>query len=274
MSSNLGCIGMTPTDEDSFSRLMVQLSEKASVEASGRGSLVHRRWADPSGASIAFHVKADDIACITPFFAPEDGLTRWSVQTTQPWRDEQCVHCSGADCDVLDASGELVTRATVQWLHFLPWQKWLETPHRFELEVVAFARAAQVFDGPEAFFAAQEKELTEARAADASSETLPRFAENAFLPTGMFSEDEPDRATAVFAGRITRVEHRVNTQTGGDFHRLRVHTLPGEIDVVLSECDGEPQVGAIAWIDAWLVGRPVDPPPPPPERGLLRQLFS
>jgi hypothetical protein len=74
----------------------------------------HLRWTDPSGASVAFHLdEAGAIDCCTPFFqAPEPA--RWRVRTSGPHPDAGCSHCGGADCDVLDAGGELVTRATAR----------------------------------------------------------------------------------------------------------------------------------------------------------------
>ena len=40
------------------------------------------------------------------------------VQSLQRYRPRS--DCGGADCDVLDGSGEMVTRATVQWVQPIP----------------------------------------------------------------------------------------------------------------------------------------------------------
>lgn len=57
-------------------------------------------------------------------------------------------------------------------------------------------------------------------------------------------------------------------------------TLPGAIDVVADAAivEGTPEVGALALLSAWLVGRPdvaaPAPPPPPPRRGFWRRMFG
>jgi hypothetical protein len=132
---------------------MISLADAAVDDLPTHAPAQHLRWADDSGASVAFHLSdGDGIACVTPFFVPPDEpLSRWRVMTTGPAPDPRCEHCGGADCDILDAAGEMVTRAAVQWLHFVPFHAWLEEPRELELEVVAFARQAAFFDTPEAF---------------------------------------------------------------------------------------------------------------------------
>lgn len=272
MSSHFDCIGLRVTDEGSFARIKDMIISKATEDVPAREPFRHPRWTDPSGASVAFHLREDRkgsaIECVTPFFDPQVGLSRWRVKTSSPATDPECVHCSGVDCDILDEEGEVVTRAAVQLLNFLPYQEWLNELHEFELEVAAFAY--------EAAFYANQAEFDEGQRrwwiwSDEDAPKMPdgspvRFADNVFLPEGMFadaSESMTKRATVLFAGRVEYAQRLTNTVTGGEFQHIRIKTLPGNLDTVLdpSSMEGEPVPGKIAFIRAWLVGRLMIPPP-------------
>src|SRR5689334_19165994 len=80
-------------------------------------------------------------AVVTPFFVAPGGGTRLSVRTSAPHLDKECAHCSGADCDLVDESGELITRTTIQWAFFEPYRAWLGEAREAALEVVGFASA-------------------------------------------------------------------------------------------------------------------------------------
>jgi hypothetical protein len=92
-----------------------------------------------------------------------------------------------------------------------------------------------------------------------------RIAPEAFLPLGMF-ESGPgvgERATALFSGCVEAASSRANSAGGGRFWHVRVASLPGPIDVVVagSEISETPPPGAIALVEAWLVGRPAETRP-------------
>jgi len=196
-------------------------------------------WTDPRGAALKFHFEDGAVACVTPFFVSPDP-TVWRVGTTIPVRDDGCIHCSGADCDLVDASGEMITRTTVQLLDFASFD-----PGRTSvLEVVAFAHHA-VFCRPEDF-AAESKKVLSMGMADIS-----------FLPVGMFGPLSPvgERAISIFAGRVEAVR---SLRCKADFVHVRVRTLPGPIDVVLPEAP-EAHIGQQALVEAWLVARPLLP---------------
>lgn len=283
MASNFECIGMAFPDAEAFEEYLGALAQEATRQLAPTSRWEHRRWVDPSGASVTFHLENGNIDCLTPFFDPPDGLTRWRVRTSGAHL-ASCRHCSGADCDLLDEQGEMVTRAGVQWLNFAPYERWLRTERTYELEVVGFAHEARFFDTPEQFEAAQSEAVGDA---PVTPDGKPlRFAENAFLPTGMFASPDADfESSADVFGRVMSVERRVNAGTGGAFYRIRVEALPGLLDVVvppLGDDDAAPRVGQQAWLGVWLVGRPVPQPEGsgegPEERrgdgGILRRLFG
>jgi hypothetical protein len=80
---------------------------------------------------------------------------------------------------------------------------------------------------------------------------------------GGSDEERSERASAMFGGRVQSVERRVVSAFGSEFQRVRVSTLPGPVDVLVepSSAAGVAREGAIAWVQGWLVGRPVDAPP-------------
>jgi len=245
--SHFSCIGYGAESEDAFEELVAQLVGEAQEQPFGVRSQ-HRLVSDPSGARLAMHFEETTIACITPWF---DGETRLRVRTSAPLDDESCLHCGGADCDFLDEKDELVTRASVQWVWAAPWRGWLGAPRTFTLQLAAFAHKLTAFSDEKSFAAGRPAEL--------------KLAENAFLPYGMFDEGKSvtRRASVLFAGKIVSAETRANARTGRPFRHLRIATLPGTIDVVADvEPDGDPRPGALALVEAWLVGTPVEPASP------------
>jgi hypothetical protein len=262
MSGNVACIGIKVADREEFSRVLGRLAGSAVDEFAPRPDERHRRWTDPSGAAIVFHCGADGVDCITPFFVPKAGAAVWRVRSSRPAVDPECAHCSGADCDVLDAAGELVTRATVQWLNFLPYREWLGRERTYDLEVAAFARAARFCADLAEFDEAQKAWWGDGKSEPGKRET--RLAAESFLPTGMF---EPAggplsrRATALVCGRVESAETLENAATHVRFRHAVVRSIFGRVDVVAPD-DGNapPAAGAIALIQAWLVGRPVPLP--------------
>jgi hypothetical protein len=261
VASHFACIGLALRDPGELQTLLQELGSQF-VEESRHGSEQHRRWTDASGASLAIHVEEGKVVCVTPFFSPPGGLSRWRISTSSPRDDGACAHCGGADCDVVH-NGETVTRSTMQWLHYTPYRTWLSASRTYDVEVVAFARRVDLFFDDDAFSKARLPGLGDMK-------LLP----NAFVPTGMFLQgaDMGSAATAAIVGRIVYAE-ALNNSHGGAFWRLRLETLPGQLDVVApgDSLTKAPKAGTIAFVDAWLVCRPTEPPQ---RAGWLRRLLG
>jgi hypothetical protein len=224
------------------------------------------------------HLDGNSVECVTPFFvAPEP--TQWRVKTSSPHDDGKCVHCGGADCDLLDGSGEMVTRATIQWLHFEPFRRWLTEAREFSLKVVAFAHRAAFYDDSAAFEAAQDGWWPGIRGKAGPTGQPLGFAENAFLPEGMFGDgkDVGAAATVLFAGRVESARVLTNALTNLQFGHARITTLPGVVDVVFDQAEGAPAPGKLGVVRAWLVGQPDMVPPleaKAPSHRFLRRIFG
>lgn len=274
MPGHLACIGLPIGTPEEFGSLVdAALAEAREVAATAHSR--HLQWIDPSGASICLHLdRRGRIDCVTPFFVAPEGLERWRVRTDGVVRDPGCRHCSGTDCDVLDDDGEMLTRTAVQWAVFAPYERWLAERRDFDLEVVAFAARAQFFATDADFEAAQAAHWDDAEGPEAKRF---RLADVSFICEGMFGTKKQgmgERATAMFCGRVESATVR-HCARGTAFHHVRVATLPGSVDMVTApeSVEGSPSPGSIAWIHAWLVGRPVEPPPPaPPRRSLWARL--
>ncbi len=234
--------------------------QPAVMEASSRSRLAgkdergveHFLWQDPSGARVTYHAKGGDLLCLTPGFRPESPTT-WDVESSAPLLDPDCLDCSGADLDILDGRGELVTRAALQFELFAPWQAWLTTQRRWRLEVGGFVHWGHACrNEAELHRAFKERGIGDAK-----------LAPTAFVPVGMFSTEPKgvtERATALLTGSIESIEHRVNQHTEAEFLWLRVSTLPGPLDLAaaLGSVAGELQPGRTIFTEVWLSGRPAE----------------
>jgi hypothetical protein len=262
--SSLGFADDTPEQMEETVGRAVELASPASFlnERQDR----HLWFQDGSGAAMGVHVsESAEVECITPFFAPAGGGARWRVRTRAPRLDAECPHCSGADCDVLDgAGGDMLTRATVQWLFFEPYRDWLAEPRELDLEMVGFASMLAVGETPEDLEPVQERLFGAREAGQPLAPGKPiRLAENAFLPYGMFNDgdDVGQRARALLMGTVSEMSKPTNALTGRRFVRLRVRTLGGDLDIVAPEglVERPPMPSLrpkLALADVWLVGRP------------------
>jgi len=275
--SNLSAIGFIASTEEEFESTIFQALERATEPTElGAWAKRHAWFIDPSGAAIAAHLDGEQIGCVTPFFVPADGGTRWWVHTEAPHIDGSCADCSGADCDILDdAAGEMVTRSAVQWLYFDAYRDWLSDSRRFELQVAGFASTLSLCSTDDEWEAAQAAMFggTHKPGEVIENGDPIRLADEAFLSHGMFENDGQlgSRARALVTGRVESLAHPTNELTGERFTWARIRSMCGLLDIVASfETATRPTPGMRALADVWLVGRPIDPPPPPKKRGWLK----
>ncbi|MBI2376150.1 MAG: hypothetical protein HYV07_19310 [Deltaproteobacteria bacterium] len=267
--SNLRAIGFSASSRDDFLRAVDSAFERAEPAPNlGACASKYLWFRDSSGAALAARVESRKrIQCLTPFFDAPDGGTRWRVRTTSAYLDRECVHCSGADCDVLDpSSGEMCTRTALQFLFFEPYRSWLGEARTFDAIVVGFASTLTLCSTPDDLERAQAAFFGE-REPDAPLELGKpmRLADQAFLPHGMFGSEGTlgARARALLAGTVEGVASIRNELTGTQFLHARVRTLPGSIDIVAPANALEiPEHPTLALAECWLVARPVDEPPP------------
>ncbi|WP_437526537.1 hypothetical protein WME79_41160 [Sorangium sp. So ce726] len=277
--SNLSAIGFAVSSEDDLRRTVGAALERAAPPPDLGASAAHYLWfRDASGAALAVRLDAGkEIECITPFFAAPDGGTRWRVHTSAPHLDRECLHCSGADCDVLDpSSGEMYTRTALQFLFFEPYQAWLADERTFEVVVVGFASSLSLCATPDDLERAQAALFGDAEPGVPREPGKPmRLADQAFLPHGMFGAEGElgARARALLTGNVESVTLARNEITGSRFVHTRVRTLGGPIDIVApADAVEVPERATLVVADCWLVGRPVEAPPP--KTGFFRSILG
>ena len=85
------------------------------------------------------------------------------------------------------------------------------------------------------------------------------YAENYFLPSGMFGAEQPvtARATVRLAGPLRHAALVENGFTGASFQTLVVDSMTGPTHVVAAE-GPLPPVGSVIEVAGWVVGRPFD----------------
>lgn len=250
--SKLSCIGIRASGEV-LDEMYLALANASRQPALRSSRTRHLLWKDGAGGAIAFHVARDGIQCATPFFeAPEP--TVWNVSTFGIAADEACDHCSGADCAVLDDEAETRAIVAVQWLHFAPYESFLRKAQLFDLEVVGFVSSLRTYGDRSAL-----------RAAEPCPAVGDDYGGELFFATGA-SAGAPrlkDRARALIGGELEVVDHRGSALTNEPFAYARLRTSIGLLNVVVNpdNVEGSLAAGRWAWCDAWLVGRPTEPPP-------------
>jgi hypothetical protein len=231
--SNFSAIGMSGHAGEEFGetlgRAMQGASSPPELGHAGRG---HLWWQDESGAAVAAHLdERGSVACVTPFFSAPAGGTRWRVRTSAPHLDPECIHCSGADCDILEPPEELATRATVQWAVFAPYRAWLSEPRTYDLEVVAFASSLWLCRTDDELEAAQASLFGEKPVATPEPAQPLRLADRAFMPYGMFGHEGnvTQRARALLTGTVQSLARPTNRSSNSFRNELsaRGSTRPG-----------------------------------------------
>ena len=134
------------------------------------------------------------------------------------------------------------------------------------VKVCAFAQSAECFADQAAYEASQPDEE-------------PKWAEQCFIPSGMFTDNaERPRplAIALFAGFVRRAEKRVNSFTGSPFYYCEIDTYGGIWSAVypIETFECTPEIGSIIYGEYWITGRLADAPEPSPPTAEKRRFWQ
>jgi hypothetical protein len=242
MPSHFSSIGFPVQDQDELQALAARAIKSGKHSETASGSYV--QWRERNGAEIWVQLDQDGaVIGVNPHFAGRSairvGLARevfrpggsaldgafygWVNPTDEKSRD-------GEYPLVFDSPDFLVHRPNL--------------PTVLGVQISAFAHKVQVYADEKAY-----------QAAGAS------LAPEAFIPSGLFTPTmesiEPPNATAVLAGRVVQCSTFTNWITGSKYEWALVHTLGGEVDVVIDpdilQTDIHP--GNILAGPFWLSGR-------------------
>lgn len=123
-----------------------------------------------------------------------------------------------------------------------------EVPFNAVLALCGFAHELTWWPDEAAYRAALEREPT-------------GFAATSFVPLGLFGQNTGRaRSQGLVSGTIVAGETRINPATERAFHRLRLETYGGEIDILCAPdiVHGNPPVGGVARATCWLTARIIE----------------
>ena len=126
----------------------------------------------------------------------------------------------------------------------------IKIPQTVTLQITGFAHELSAYKNHEEF--------------DNSQESIPKFASESFLPTGLFMPNgdrvTPPEAYALFNGHVLETSTIINQLTNKKFHWAKINTLGGEIDIVADPeiLEGELTIGGVVsgtfWLSARIIG--------------------
>lgn len=256
---NIGFTGITDNESlvDTVKRVAPQAQEIGRFYA----------YRDPSGAELWIGTAEEGVYAVEPYFAGcpqrvwittvqagEYGDGTGFAQVWQNGMEAEDGECTDGDypfiMDIPDiAAFPESTIGTVQ-----------------TVKVCAFAQSAECFADQAAYEASQPDEE-------------PKWAEQCFIPSGMFTDDaERPRppAIALFAGFVRRAEKRVNSITGSPFYYCEIDTYGGTWSAVypIETFERTPEVGSIIYGEYWITGRLADAPEPSPPTAEKRRFWQ
>ena len=203
------------------------------------------RWSPGAGVELWLQVQAREVVGLAPHFAGEASMR---VALTERVSRLEESPLAGAFRAWANPPAQTPEEGDFPFVFDLPDAgrfTGLALPRVTSVQIAAFAQELRCFETETAFHASQEKaEL--------------KYAAESFIPSGLFvKEGEAPAAYAMFTGRVTGAERRVNPFSGGAFWCVRVRTLGGEVDIVADPAavEGELIVAGIAQGSFWLSGR-------------------
>lgn len=218
--SHFSSIGFSIDSEQAFENLIEGIYQSTIPIQASTG--MYRLYSDPSGGQIWLQLDSEgDIVGANPHF---EGRSRRKVKISYPIEGQESP-LDGAFHAWATEGGEGSTD-TGEYPFFFDMPNF-RSIHLSEanglatIQLAAFAHEIQLYESEEAYDQSQEAEEVQ-------------YAAESFIPAGLFGNqgDQPE-AMAVFTGRITYWEEKVNTFTGESFHWLLVATLGGEVDVLV-----------------------------------------
>ncbi len=252
MASHFGAIGIEVADQDEFSERVVSLISAGTARQIAPKVSEHV-WTDSSGARLVAQVRKGELEFLLPCLA---GTT-----PAVPVRDVHLVGDETVMLELLDGvEGEMVCPVAVELEDRAVLAHSGGRIETGSLVLAALAEEVTVHADAEAYSASQDGDE-------------PKFAEDFFIPSGVFSPTEPSpdwtpSAHALFAGEVIEADTPVNTVSGKAFHRIRVRTIAAiELDVAIAATDLEqpPVRGNIVSGTFFLTGSLGLQPPDPAE---------
>ena len=126
----------------------------------------------------------------------------------------------------------------------------LKKGEKLKMQVSCFCEELVLFATSEEFYDDQKER-------NAKNNTEATFADESFIPSGMFGNNDNPEPTAIFNGRITAYERRINSYADNDYYYITVECQGTTFDV-LADPDlvaEDPKIGGILHGSFWLSGK-------------------
>jgi hypothetical protein len=241
MSDHLACIGISTAEPQAFEQTLNRLAARAPVRARPDGGKL-LAWRDTSGAALVLQLgRKGEVLCFTPTF---DGASRIAAVPRRLINDSRCQFCERMLVDVRDEQGRVAYPLIVSVEDAGAVRDRIPLDEAVVLSVTAFAEAIAAWPDEAAF-------LRDAGPGEPGVE--------AFLPAGLYAQEDAPAAEAIFTGRVVASEMRTNASTGKRFIWAHVKTQGGTYDVVAA-AESLPAglvPGVIVQGVFWMVGRVV-----------------
>lgn len=221
MASHMSNIGLRATTSEEFRRYARQTVELGETIEVKNGTYIH--WKVGRGAELWAQVDhKHNLVGLNPHFQGDArmqvGLVRHIKRTGDSalegafyaWADPRSNDPETGEFPFVFDSPDYDVHSSLQ------------LPTIVQVQIAAFAHELEGFENDEAYYASQGDE--------------PKFAAEAFIPSGLFSAagsvNEPPKSLAIFVGHVLVTETITNAMTKREFYWAKVRTLGGEVDVV------------------------------------------
>ena len=242
MPSHFSTIGIPVGSEQDFIDIGQQAARLAERHKVQHGA--YYCWQDDSGAALWLQLdEANQLLGINPHF---HGQALFQVAILTPVNRPNASPLDGAIRGWANGTAAAPSSGDFPFVFDLPnlaLYPDLRYPDLVTVRLAAFAHELTLYASAEAFANRPEAGL--------------KLAPQAFIPTGLFTEeDEPPAAHALFTGTISAWAQKQNGLTGQPFYWFVVETLGGSVDVVADPTlvTQEPVVGGLLEGAFWLTG--------------------
>ncbi len=248
--SNLSDIGFPVNGDEDINEMIISVMKNAQDIACPNG--FYLKFSDESGAQIYLQGNKDqELIGFNPHF---EGKSRRKVGLTTAIERDSSELDGGFHAWAQPFEEKVIDSGEYPFVFDVPDFRTIgkiDFPKLCEIQLTAFAsNDFKNFESEEYFYKSQEDE--------------PKLASKSFIPSGLFSFNEDEKADlsiarpiGIFAGEIKEFELKTNSLTNEKFYWFLIETLGGEVDVVadVKLIENEPKVGGIVNGQFWLSGR-------------------
>ena len=246
MPSHLSSLGFPIHTEDDFRHLALQAIESGEPIQADPGTYI--RWRAGAGAEVWVQMSQNQtIMGLNPHFTGDTvrrvGLTGRITRPDDSPFDGGFYGWAAPQTDDPESGNYPFVFDTPDYLLYQA----VKLPTILDIQLAAFAHEVSVYPNEAAYDAAQDSDI--------------KFAPESFIPSGLFTSEEQappaPQAHAMFTGRVLQASVVTNAITSALFYTAKVHTLGGDVDVVMDPelVDGPPTKGGILTGSFWLSGR-------------------